>query len=117
MSVQDRQIVDVGFTGDFAAMRASVKTQLLAVDSLATPQNRILQIGNSLSVAQVSGTDAAPVVNLVWRHRPALFGAVVGVEAAAEAALGSIAGITITHDGAAETLVADIGALATALGL
>ena len=101
MSIQNKQIVDVGFVGDFAAMHAAIKTQLLAV----TPRNRILQIGNSLSVAQVSGTDAAPVVNLVWRSRPALFGAVVGVEAAAEAALGSISGTTVTHDGGAEAAI------------
>lgn len=117
MSIQNNQIRDIGFVGDFAAMHAAVKAALLAIDGLATQQNRILQIGNSLSVVDVSGTDAAPVVDLRWRHRPALFGAVVGVEAAAEAALGSIAGITITHDGAAEALVADVGALATALGL
>ena len=73
---------------------------------------------NPLSVIRVSGSNAAPDVDLVWTNRPVTPHHPLDFAALAEAALrAGVSGVTVTHNGDSVSFgVADFGALATALG-
>lgn len=77
-----------------------------------------MRSANLVSVVQVSGSAAAPTLNVVWRSFPLMPGHPMPYEAVAEAAIrGEVAGAVVLHRGEARDLgIADHAALAAALG-
>ena len=112
------KIRDVGFTDVFATIAATIDTQLQAVDAVAPVPSERRPVYDLISTLHVSGSDAAPVIDIRWRARPATHGSALATEAVVEAALrAGIASLTITHDGNAATFgVVSMTDLGTALG-
>ena len=94
------KIRDVGFSDVFATIAATIDTQLTKVDAVAPVSSERRPMYDLLSSVNVSGSDAAPVLDVRWRARPATHGSALATEAVCEAALrAGIASLTITHDG------------------
>lgn len=112
-----------GMTGNFATVQAAIGGALVAVDALLSPLivTSPLRVLDLLSTVLVSGTDVAPVVNLVWtRGLPVTGNHPVDLAAVAEAAVrAQVSGSSVTHGGSAlpaSLAPASFSALATALG-
>ena len=112
------KIRDVGFTDVFATIAATIDTQLTKVDAVAPVPSERRPVFGLISSVDVSGSDAAPVIDVVWITRPATHGSALATEAVVEAALrAGIASLTVTHDGNAATFgVVSMTDLGTALG-
>ena len=97
---------------------ATIDTQLQAVDAVAPVSSERRPVFDLISTVNVSGSDAAPVVNVVWRARPATHGSALATEAVVEAALiAGVASVSVTHDGVVGVFgVVSMSSLATALG-
>lgn len=116
-------IHEAGFVGtpeQRDTLRAAIAAALELVDALAEaqPSTSPLHVRARLSTANVSGTAAAPVIDLRWMNCPPDPSAPVGIDVVSEAAVRArVSGATVRHCGAAGHFgPIDVTALAVALG-